>query len=827
MNANDLDPDDPGAPRRGDVVLVTDASAEGESIGAALRARGFVVVDVPLGLLEARVAGELPEALVVDIDEPGAYEALDRVRERPAGAAAEVVCVGDPIRAAELGIAIAFERPVDIAGLVAHLARVVQPGDSVRRRAPTHPPSSLPRRDVRERRSVPPSRREPASADGAALGELQSLAPGGLPSFPALAVGPEDADPGSDPLDLASLLRGLGDESADVAPDSLSPDLAAMLSSAEHRVAASGGSPSSSPAPVGEADVVLPNDLLVLLDEPLEADDEGTGGAVGTGAASGVGTRGGTHAPLLTGAAHGDLERIGDGEARRTRSSAPPPARAVTGAGARTDVHGAASSRADEGDPLSASAHGTATGPGTFTRTATTFEPESAGARVAELLGASPSPDRSRSTRPPAADAGESAAPAFAHAVPPPPFAHEVATSPLPPFGSARAERPVPRAPALPWPPPAISPAPPVALTPSPPTAASAAGARGSNDEPLPAVLGEGDAVRALARAIASRASGSLALGADAGPRRVVLRDGDVVTAGSGVPDETLAAFLASRGDLERDAAARLASKLPPFGRHAGAALVAHGHLGQDDLWPVLRAHAEWIIGRALAEPRSTCELEDEPPGRLKAEPSVFGGATGAEVLVETVRRVVRPDEALTRLGGGDATLEEGPRAALLGECALAPEDADAVRLAAGRTVADAMQGREPELANLLYALAALGVLEARAPERSRQAAARAADDPLDEEALPQRVRARMALVEDGDYFALLGVPRSATSYEIRRAYVELRRSFEPGRVLTAATADLADDCRLILEVLDEAYEILREPNRRDRYRRAIEAGPP
>jgi hypothetical protein len=38
---------------------------------------------------------------------------------------------------------------------------------------------------------------------------------------------------------------------------------------------------------------------------------------------------------------------------------------------------------------------------------------------------------------------------------------------------------------------------------------------------------------------------------------------------------------------------------------------------------------------------------------------------------------------------------------------------------------------------------------------------------------------------------------------------------------------DLLDDVRLVIEVLDEAYEILREPHRRERYRRAIEAGPP
>ena len=88
-------------------------------------------------------------------------------------------------------------------------------------------------------------------------------------------------------------------------------------------------------------------------------------------------------------------------------------------------------------------------------------------------------------------------------------------------------------------------------------------------------------------------------------------------------------------------------------------------------------------------------------------------------------------------------------------------------------------------------------------------------------------MKARLSLVEEGDYFSLLGVPRSATSYEIHRAYLELRHGLEPTRVLNAATADLADDIELIIEVLDEAHDILRDQARRERYRRAIEDKPP
>src|SRR5262249_23357185 len=155
------------------------------------------------------------------------------------------------------------------------------------------------------------------------------------------------------------------------------------------------------------------------------------------------------------------------------------------------------------------------------------------------------------------------------------------------------------------------------------------------------------------------------------------------------------------------------------------------------------------------------------------------------------------------------------------------PEDEQIVRTASGRSVGEALAETEslldlrpgerrpiPELADVLYGLVSLGVLEALAPTAAPEVA-RPGVDPLDEEALRQRVRGRMALVEDSDYFALLGVPRSATGYEIRRAYLELRRSFEPGRVLTAATADLADDVRLVAEVLDEAYDILRDDRRR------------
>jgi hypothetical protein len=319
----------------------------------------------------------------------------------------------------------------------------------------------------------------------------------------------------------------------------------------------------------------------------------------------------------------------------------------------------------------------------------------------------------------------------------------------------------------------------------------------------LGVVFGEGEGLRPLGRAIAARTTGFLALTVGDQIRRVVLLDGDVVTAASEIADESLVAFLSGRGDLGRDAAARLGGKLPPSGRHAGAALIAQGFLAQDDLWPVLRSHAEWLIGRILQAGPGSAMVEPELPARLRAEPGVFGGATGAEIFVETARRVLEPEASIAAIGER-ARLDAGAQK-ICSPSVPSPEEDAAIRQAAGRTVAEVCGGAEPEFASVVRAWVELDVLAVVATARRPETTAKSVDDPIDEQAVRAKTKAKMALVQEGDYFALLGVTRSATSYEIRRAYVDLRRTFEPSRMLTAHS-DLRRRVQLILEVVEEAF---------------------
>lgn len=356
----------------------------------------------------------------------------------------------------------------------------------------------------------------------------------------------------------------------------------------------------------------------------------------------------------------------------------------------------------------------------------------------------------------------------------------------------------------------------------------------------LPTALVLGASLQVLGQAVRRRFSGCMAFEVDQGLRRIILKDGDIVIAASAVHGESLVSYLAQRGDLTTEAANQIEHRIPNYGRHAGAALIARGLLEQGELWPVLRAHAEWVLGRILLIERGTVREESPVPERLAAEPAVFGGATGAEVIVEAVQRALKPDQALSLLGGLEVSLSPGEASELLGECALPAELAKQLGRQEPRRLGALLRElpHEPMLPSLIQALVALGVLTVtrgqRAPSRAAPldldpaAAPRLAParDALDDEALRLKVKARRALVDEGDYFALLGVPREATGYDIRRSYLELRRQFDPARVLRPNTLDLREDVDAIVHVLDEAYEILRDQGRRERYRRAIESSP-
>jgi hypothetical protein len=822
----DLDPSD--HPVEGSAtIFVSDPSAEADRLSTALRGRGYTVIDVPLSLLVARVAVQTPSLILLDIDAEGALDVASRLREIPGAQGIDILFLGeegktfdgpnDALRQEGSGF---LERPVDVQALLRKVDTLIGArGKEVSSRNLT-PPSSL-----RLDRATPSSGRGPRTP----LPEAWSERPG-----PA-------ADDG-----LGAAFGGGAPAGAKLPLPALSPEIEKLLQGAEDRSvvelgpASQAHPPSEPPSPDEEVDAVLPAEVLAALDEPLDENDDDL--QSDSGLSTGVPKKVTTGAPDVitsSGSPHG-TSAAGD-------APTAPPKRPVT-----------VTRQPDNSQPPPFS-HPPAEG-GDPKEMETPRPPRRSPASTApppQVPPAAPAPRELRSsTIPPSVHPPASSG---AATVPPGPMSRALRGSAPP--SSMRApgvphilesvppeQRPTVGTlpPGHQSSPPNTSPtnAPPMSELGQPATPRSLASRRPETIPPsstsnvegaisfqLPEALGLGDALIAFAICVRERATGALVIDAPEGVRRVLLRDGDVVTTASGLDEESLVAFLETRGDISREVAAQLHGKIPAFGRHAGAALVANGHLNQDQLWPVLRAHAEWVLSCAICAEKGTASFEVNPPGRLKAEPSVFGGATGSEVLIEVVRRAVPADVALTRLGGGGTRLHEGTRFDLLSECALPEDEQDWLNRSKSAKLEDALgSAPHPELEPVVYALVQLGVIATGAVEaspRKKRSSGAASFDPIDAQAVRSQVKARLSLVEEGDYFSLLGVPRTATAYEIHRAYLELRRGFEPSRVLNAATADLSDDLDLIIEVLEEAHDILRDQARRERYRRAIEDKPP
>jgi hypothetical protein len=761
----------------GTLVFISDASAEAERLSAALRARGYALFDVPLGLLVSRVAVQRPALVICDADAPGAIETVHRVREVGGGQRIDVIFLGEPGRtleqqrdALEREASGTFARPVDPDVLTRKVEALIGPPSLSRALHSNRSPVLV------------AATRRPYRFEGPT-----SFRP---PPPPLGATGPDSPPPGSSPT-VAAHPPSTAPPPSMAAPPTvtharLSPELEMLLGRAEARVRQVNPSAPLPDrlSPEAELDAILPPDLLAALDEPLEVDDDDDEKSE-SGAGTAGGSEGGSH---RTG--HGSVGGTGSGGAQ---------ARAETNAGGSRPPH-AEPSREAAGEER--------------------YEPiEEAPVTPPALRARGAPPVSLRTSLEPLDSRDNTNAPT----APPPPPAHP---SDPPSLGTGHG-MPMSEAPETTGPQPSTRP-PRFDREFEPPPASMPA-----LDVKLevPAVLGSGDAVVALARAVRARFSGAIAFEDAGGIRRVVFRDGDFVTAASGAPGEALIEFLAQRGDLSQEAVAKLGRKLPQFGRHAGAALIAQGHLRQDELWNVLRAHAEWIIARVAVVERGGASAEHDIPARLAAEPGVFGGATGAEVLLDVVRRVVGADEALRRLGGANLRLVAGPSHSLLGECALSPQELEWVNEAQTSSVGESVKRvGTRDFATVLYVLCELGIL--RGSSTPPRAAARGGKpepivhDVLDDAALRSRIALRRALVDEGDYFSLLGVSREATGYDVKRAYTELRREFEPGRVLTAGTADLRDDVELIVEVLDEAFDVLGDDLRRERYRRALDAAP-
>ena len=329
--------------------------------------------------------------------------------------------------------------------------------------------------------------------------------------------------------------------------------------------------------------------------------------------------------------------------------------------------------------------------------------------------------------------------------------------------------------------------------------------------------LAEVEVAWLLGRAFQEVWTGLLVVRGREGERAIQLADGRPVYATSSLPEDRLAEILRRQGRLDASQRSQVARLSSERGRRTGAVLVDLGLLKPMELLPALRAQHEQIIVSALSPTEGSFRFDP----RVQVDPGRARWLRHPAVLVREAVRGGYPEPRLRRHLGAARTvfsLVRGPDAReLMNELALEPAEREVLGWFDGvrslEEVARASGRSEEGVLGLVFPLGCFGLL---APlSRAHRAGRRSFDQKVDRD----RVLALFALVQDADYFQILGLDRDAGVLEVVRAHRRLSQEVSPQALAPEVVLALAQEVQVVRQVLAEAVRVLTDETLRPLYR--------
>ncbi len=342
--------------------------------------------------------------------------------------------------------------------------------------------------------------------------------------------------------------------------------------------------------------------------------------------------------------------------------------------------------------------------------------------------------------------------------------------------------------------------------------------------------LGTADAVNLIARCHRQGLTGRLVFRNDRHELVLFFDAGRLVFASSNQPADRMGAMLCREGKITRAQFSQCDQQVGKSGRRTGETLVDLGFLKRRELLPAVRRHLEDILFSAFSWRTGTyVVVNDEVASVERIRMSRLVPA----LVVEGIRRKYDVD-TLARIGvTPSAVLELADRekaAGVLAAMDVPPAERAAISEADGVAdlgiLARKAGGDFVGLASVAYGLAVFGIATLRRgastdeePELDDTNALVGETDIAIDRA---RVLGRCQLVEEADYFAMLGVRREASAFEIRRAFDAARRDFALETFPAELRRELAREISAISQVLEEAFWVLRDDQLRASYLRHL-----
>jgi hypothetical protein len=304
--------------------------------------------------------------------------------------------------------------------------------------------------------------------------------------------------------------------------------------------------------------------------------------------------------------------------------------------------------------------------------------------------------------------------------------------------------------------------------------------------------------------------------------------EGRLVFATSNLPHDRMGDLLYREGKITREQHGRSREIVAETGRRMGEILVEMGFLKRRELLPAVRRHVEDIVYSLFAWDSGTWSIT---PGDGAQDEKIRLATHPTALVLEGIRRKVGLDRLREKIGPQAtivAPLKRDEITGALAEADLSPEERQAADLFDGRRslseIATSARIEEQTVYQLAHGLVALGLARLVEPSRGETDGGRApvgasslagaGDVALDRE----RVLAKHAHVLEADYFAVLGVRRDATGFEIRRAWESARRDYAPEAFAPEIQREHAGELREIAAVLDESFRVLKDDRVRSQY---------
>ncbi|MBX5482446.1 MAG: hypothetical protein IRZ16_11515 [Myxococcaceae bacterium] len=321
---------------------------------------------------------------------------------------------------------------------------------------------------------------------------------------------------------------------------------------------------------------------------------------------------------------------------------------------------------------------------------------------------------------------------------------------------------------------------------------------------------------RLILRLSTSRAELRLDLRVDDALRTLWFQRGLLVGAASSLAHESVLARARRDGLIDSRQDAELRALRGMSQGELLQRLRARGYLRDHEVVPLVQRYTEHIALEALAEPKSDYRLADDPPP--PGVPLAAIPRNPSHLAFEALRRALDGEQVLIASGGLGAIPRLREEDLDLRALTLGDRERRFLGLIDGETSVEELllaSGLRQETAlRILAAGAALGWFEIEP--------APAQDAPPSAELELDRLEAKFREVQDADYFAILGLARSAGSDEVLRAFQHLSAEFDPLKFAGHPDATVLHRARVVHEALAEAAQVLRDDRLRENYARHL-----